>query len=66
MTPQNDNVWRGLRDDVLDTFDTTIGEWLKTELMLRIGDEVSKAVWVSVGAEVRAEVLQQIEEEVHK
>lgn len=62
MTPQNDNVWRGLRDDVLDTFDTSIGEWLKTELMLQIGDQVSRDVWVSVGAEVRAEVLQQIEE----
>ena len=62
----NDNVWRGLRDDVLDAFDTSIGEWLKTELLLQIGDEVSKTVWVSVGAEVRAEVLQQIEEEVQK
>lgn len=62
MTPQNDNVWRGLRDDVLDAFDTSIGEWLKTELLLQIGDQVSRDVWGFVGAEVRAEVLQQIEE----
>ena len=62
MTPQNDNVWRGLRDDVLDAFDTTIGQRLKTELLLQIGDQVSRDVWGFVGAEVRAEVLQQIEE----
>ena len=66
MTPQNDNVWRGLRDDVLDAFDTTIGQRLKTELLLQIGDQVSRDVWGFVGAEVRAEVLQQIEEEVQK